>query len=145
MSIRVATPEDVPEMIEIRLSVRQNTLSEAGIAWLTHERVERSITEQGRGWVADADGELQGFCIALRADASIWAMFVRPRAEDQGIGKQLLSRAAEWLFQTGAEVATVTTDLGTRAAGFYAAVGWQQSAVNDEGEVTFQLHRPPGP
>ncbi len=66
MSIRVATPEDVPEMIEIRLSVRENRLTEAGIAWLTRERVERSITEQGRGWVVEADCELRGFCIALR-------------------------------------------------------------------------------
>ncbi len=145
MSIRIATPGDIPEIIEIRLEVRENTLSEAGIAWLTLERVERAITEQGRGWVAEADGELKGFSIALRADASIWAVFVRPSAEDQGYGKQLLSRASEWLFQTGAEVATVTTDLGTRAAGFYAAVGWQQSAVNDLGEITFELHRPPAP
>ena len=129
-------------MIEIRLSVRENTLTEAGVAWLTRERVERSITEQGRGWVAEADGEITGFCIALREDASIWAMFVRPRAEDHGYGRQLLARAARWLFDRGAEVATVTTDLGTRAAGFYAAVGWQQSAVNDDGEVTFVLHRP---
>jgi GNAT superfamily N-acetyltransferase len=143
MPIRVATPADIPEMIEIRLSVRENTLSEAGIAWLTHERVERAITQQGRGWVAETDGEIEGFCIALREDASIWAMFVRPRAEDQGFGRRLLARAAAWLFDSGAELATVTTDLGTRAAGFYAAVGWQQSAVNDEGEVTFLLHRRP--
>lgn len=138
--IRIARPEDTPAINALRLRVRENVLSDP--SWLTEQGTVDAITDQGRGWVF-LDGEtLLGFSIALRDAPEIWALFVDPEAEGRGIGKALLARAVDWLWQIGAPSIRLSTDPETRADRFYRQQGWRATGTNDKGEVTFVLDRP---
>lgn len=138
--IRVARSSDTPAINNLRLRVRENVLSDP--SWLTVEGTTRAITQEGRGWVWWEGDTLLGFSIALQEDPEIWALFVDPDAEGQGIGQALLTKAVEWLWQRGAPSIRLSTDPETRADRFYRRQGWQPTGHNDKGEVTFVLERP---
>jgi GNAT superfamily N-acetyltransferase len=139
---RRATPADIPAMSAIRLAVRENVLSDP--RKVTLAMYEDYLDRLGRGWVAELDGEVVGFAYGARADASIWALFVRPEHEGKGIGKELLALAVAWLFEIGAGRVVLSTDPGTRADRFYAAQGWARGAMKGEHEVVYTLERGDG-
>ncbi len=134
--IRPAEPSDVPRINEIRLSVRENRLTDPG--WLTEEVTLRALEPPGAGWVWYTDGTIAGFCIASRADDSIWALFVDPAFEGRGSGGALLDRALEWLDEGGADRARLSTDPGTRAEAFYLERGWLPAGTNERGETVLE-------
>lgn len=136
---RRATSADIPAMSAIRLAVRENVLSDP--RKVTLAMYEDYLDRLGRGWVAEVDGVVVGFAYGARADASIWALFVRPEHERKGIGKRLLALATEWLFAVGAERVVLSTEAATRADRFYAAQGWTRGAMKDDVEVTYTLER----
>jgi GNAT superfamily N-acetyltransferase len=139
-SIRVAGPDDVAPINELRLAVRENILSDP--SWLTAERKLQAITIAGRGWVFESDGDIVGFSIARLQDHAIEALFVRRGHEKRGIGRALLARAVDWLFEQGAASIWLSTDPGTRAEAFYRKQGWRFDGPADKGEVRFVLPRP---
>ncbi len=136
--LRQARASDVSEIHGIRLLVRENVLSNP--TWLTEEVTVDALTRRGRGWVVEDADEIQGFAIALRDEAAIWALFVRPEAEGRGFGKQLLQAAVDWLWSLGVSEITLSTDPRTRAEAFYRQQGWQEVGVNDKGEICFVLY-----
>jgi len=126
--LRRATRSDIPAMSQIRLSVAENILSDP--ARVTHQMYEDFLEQAGRGWVAEMDGVIVGFCYADKMNASIWALFVRPGHEGQGIGRSLLRQAVAWLFETGHARVHLTTGANTRADRFYAEQGWTRAPVS---------------
>eukprot|EP01032_Pedospumella_encystans_P007272 gene7272-8723_t len=44
--------------------------------------------KKGRGWVAERDGVVAGFCYADKEHASIWALFMAQQYEGQGAAKR---------------------------------------------------------
>ncbi|MBY5922549.1 GNAT family N-acetyltransferase [Ferrimonas balearica] len=140
IQIRPATVADIPELSRIRLAVVENVLADPGR--IPPELYETFLTERGRGWVALCGGTAAGFAVADGEDASIWALFVDPPFEGQGLGKALLERATDWLFANGARVITLSTEVGTRAEGFYLAQGWHPGAIDVRGERHFTLSAP---
>ena len=136
---RQAVPADVPDLMAVRFSVRENVLSDPTLA--TPEIVADYLVNRGRGWLCDEDGRALGFAIADATTATIWALFLRPEAEGRGIGRELLRLAADWLFAGGPTAISLTTTPGTRADRFYAAQGWERGAVDARGEVAFTLRR----
>lgn len=143
MNFREATLEDIPALSEVRLSVRENVLSDPGR--ITREMYVTYLVESGKGWVCEIGGEVVGFSVASAADASIWALFVRPSHEGRGIGKRLLRLATDWLFATGAESVALTTGERTRADRFYEEQGWRRGEVRPDGEVCYRLFKPARP
>ncbi len=139
MIFREAGIADIPVLMEIRLSVRENVLTDP--RRVTREMYVAYLTESGKGWLCEVDGEVAGFCVASLADTSIWALFVRPAYEGRGIGRRLLQLAADWLFETGAPFITLSTDQQTRADSFYHRQGWTRGALSDNGEVSYTLRR----
>lgn len=119
---RRARSADIPAMSAIRLSVNENVLSDP--ARVTLQMYEDYLDRDGRGWVAEVDGEVLAFSYADRHKASIWALFVGPGHEGKGFGRVLLGLAVDWLFELGHERITLGTTPGTRADRFYAAQGW---------------------
>jgi GNAT superfamily N-acetyltransferase len=122
-TFRQASVHDIPAMSRIRLSVLENRLRDP--TRITRQMYADFLEKDGRGWVAQVDGEIVAFSYANRIDGSIWALFVDPRFEGQGLGKQLLSLATDWLFSLGFRRVTLSTGAGTRAAQFYTRLGWQ--------------------
>ena len=135
--IREAAANDIPAIFEIRLSVKENVLTNVNA--ITPEVCKEYLEINGKGWVAEIDGVAVGFSIASSKDNSIWALFVRPESEGKGVGKALLNAAVAWLFANGADEIKLTTGAGTSADRFYEQQGWLRGAVDKDGEVRFSL------
>jgi GNAT superfamily N-acetyltransferase len=125
---RQASTSDIATMSKIRLSVKENTLSNP--ARITAQMYEDYLSHLGRGWVAEVGGEVVAFCYADREDSSIWALFVAPEYEGQGLAKRLLKLAVDWLFELGRDCVQLSTAANTRADRFYSAQGWTREITN---------------
>ena len=136
---REAAYNDLPHMSRIRLAVTENVLRDP--ARITPQMYADFLEKDGRGWVALVDGEIAAFSYANRIDGSIWALFVDPRFEGQGLGKQLLALATDWLFSLGFTRVTLSTGTHTRAAQFYTRRGWRL-ASSSAGDSDFVLDSP---
>lgn len=139
LTFRTATNADIPAMSKIRLSVRENVLSNP--AFVTQKMYEDYLELLGRGWVCELDGRIIGFSYAAILDHSIWALFVDPDFEGLGAGKKLLHLATHWLFETGATSINLGTSVNSRAERFYLAQGWIRGEMKNEREVSFSLER----
>lgn len=137
--LRRACSADIPAMSAIRLSVRENVLSNP--ARVTLQMYEDYLDKAGRGWVAEVGGVVAAFCYADREKASIWALFVSPDHEGRGLGKALLNLAVAWLFELGHERLRLGTMPGTRADRFYHAQGWTRMP-GQGGELEYVLEKP---
>ena len=136
---REAAFDDIPHMTRIRLAVTENGLRDP--ARITPQMYADLLEKDGRGWVALVDGWIVAFSYANRIDGSIWALFVDPRFEGQGLGKELLARATAWLFSLGFSWVTLSTGTHTRAAQFYTRLGWRR-ASSSSGDSVFILDSP---
>jgi len=133
---REAAYNDIPHMTRIRLAVTENVLRDP--TRITPQMYADFLEKDGRGWVALVDGEIVAFSYANKIDGSIWALFVDPRFEGQGLGKLLLSLATTWLFSLGVTQVTLSTGTRTRAAQFYKRLGWRL-ASSSAGDSMFVL------
>ena len=138
VQIRTASDTDIPEMHRIRMSVRENRLSDP--ARVQPHDYRALLGDRGRGWVAEMEGRIVGFAVADRARANIWALFVDGAFERRGIGRALHDCMMDWLFAAGAERAWLTTELGTRAERFYRAASWRHVGT-ENGEARYELSR----
>jgi len=134
---REAAYNDIPHMSRIRLAVTENVLRDP--TRITPQMYADFLEKDGRGWVALVDDEIVAFSYANRIDGSIWALFVDPRFEGQGLGKELLSRASGWLFSLGFRRVTLSTGARTRAAQFYTRLGWRPAPSSSD-DVIFVLN-----
>lgn len=142
LQIREATSDDIPAMHRIRLSVQENRLTDT--TWLTPAVYEACLKDAGKAntWVAQVDGEVAGFATARVQEGDIWALFVHPAHEGQGIGRALLDTAVGWLFERGLDEVILATGPGTRADAFYRRAGWRRGETLENGDVRFRLARP---
>lgn len=121
--IRIASEADIAEMHRIRVSVRENRLSNPRS--VQPADYISMLTEHGRGWIAEVDERVAGFAVADRSRANVWALFVDPPYEARGIGRVLHDTMMSWIFSEGVERAWLGTDPRTRAEQFYRSAGWQ--------------------
>lgn len=136
MSIRQAHVADISRMSEVRLAVRENSLNNPAL--VTYDHYVEYLTRRGRGWVAEVAGRIVGFAIADLQGHSIWALFVHPDFDRQGIGRALHDVMLDWYFGQTTEPVWLSTAPGTRAEGFYRQAGWQESGHTKSGEVRFE-------
>ncbi|MEG0041722.1 MAG: GNAT family N-acetyltransferase [Massilia sp.] len=134
---REAAYNDIPHMTRIRLAVTENVLRDP--TRITPQMYADFLEKDGRGWVALVDDEIVAFSYANKIDGSIWALFVDPRFEGQGLGKELLARASGWLFSLGFRRVTLSTGARTRAAQFYTRLGWRPAPSSND-DVIFVLN-----
>lgn len=138
MIIREATRKDVPGLVHVRSAVKENVL----MSDITQERMVAGLEVRGRGWVAEHEGQIVGFSMADREESMIWALFLLPEWETQGLGRMLLERATDWLRLEGCTIISLTTEPGSRAEGFYSHLGWTRAGITEKGEVRFELYCP---
>ncbi|HEX8574890.1 MAG TPA: GNAT family N-acetyltransferase [Flavobacterium sp.] len=139
ITFREATPEDIPKIQVVRHTVKENTLSNPGL--VTDQDCFEFITNRGKGWVAEINEEIVGFAIADLQDENIWALFVKPEFEGQGIGKHLQQIMLQWYFAQGKIYVWLGTAPNTRAALFYRKSGWTENGTNGPNEIKFEMHK----
>ncbi|QEY71386.1 GNAT family N-acetyltransferase [Pseudomonas denitrificans (nom. rej.)] len=144
-SIRPATPADIDTLFDIRTSVRENHLSREQMAdmGITPQVLAEAIESAPCAWVAEIDGIAGGFAMVDTEEGELFALFVRPEFEGQGMGRLLLAAAEEQLFRKHGSIWLVTDGGdGIRANAFYRRHGWQLAERVDERDVRYEKPRP---
>ena len=136
-SIREASEKDIDQIQVIRRAVKENILTDPKL--VSNEDCRIYITQRGKGWVAVSNDAILGFAIADLEDNNIWALFIHPDHEKQGIGKQLHDTMLDWYFETGKRWVWLSTGPGTRAEGFYESHHWTRTGELDNGEIKFEM------
>lgn len=119
---------------EVRASVVENVLGDP--SKVTDADYEWFVRNPGVS-VWEERGEIVGFSAANPRDGNIWALFVVPDFEGNGIGSTLLAEACACLKAAGVGRAWLTTDPNTRAERFYRAAGWEHVGAKDN-ELLFE-------
>jgi len=134
--IRKAVENDIPEIQRIRSAVHENKLSSKKISV---SEIQKAMFLTGRGWVAEQDGKVLGFAIGNTQTGNIWALFVDPDYEKQGVGRALFKTMVRWLSKQKLNKLYLSTEPNTRAEKFYADAGWTKGRKLSNGEVRFEL------
>ena len=141
--IRAARKADAAQMMEVRLAVLENamTLESLHELGITVESVADMLENTHVSFCAEDQNRLAGFSMGDRADGSVFALFVRPEYEGQGLGKALLNATVEALWEDGKHAfLKLRTGPQTRAYTFYIMQGWVFSKTVDDEEVELELH-----
>ncbi|MEO5990658.1 MAG: GNAT family N-acetyltransferase [Ferruginibacter sp.] len=137
MLFREAKREDIKQIQVVRNSVKENTLSDPGL--VTDNDCEQFLFYRGKGWVCEINHEIVGFSIADLQENNIWALFVRPEYEKQGIGRILHDLMLDWYFSQIRTTVWLGTSPNTKAEMFYRKSGWKEVGVHGKGEIKFEM------
>jgi GNAT superfamily N-acetyltransferase len=135
--IREAEVEDIVQIQSVRHAVRENVLSDPGL--VSDEDCKEYITKRGKGWVCEWEDKVVGFSIVDLIDHNVWALFVRPEFEKQGIGRRLFDTMIGWYFEQSHHNLWLSTSPGTRAEQFYRRAGWKDVGTQGPVEIRFEL------
>ena len=116
MTIRPATTSDISDIFAIRTSVQENHLSMEQLRFMgiTEESIGNIISEEDCAWIAEASDMAVGFAM-----------------------KQLMEKVERFLLARH-DAIWLETDGSSRAAGFYAHLGWERAAELENGDVRFE-------
>ena len=135
IAVRQAQIADIEPMHRIRLAVTENRLGEPG-------RIGHSsyipFVAAGSAWVAEGQGAITGFAIIDAEERSVWALFVDPAVEGQGVGRALHEWMLAWARRQGFQRLSLTTGRATRAEQFYRSAGWSEVGRTDAGDLIFE-------
>lgn len=137
MIIREARIEDIQQIQIVRNSVTENTLSHPAL--VTDKDCEEFMFERGKGWVCEIDNQIVGFSITDLKENNIWALFLNPAFENQGIGRKLHDIMLNWYFTQTEEKVWLGTSPKTRAETFYRKSGWTEVGVHGKSEIKFEM------
>lgn len=137
MIFREAHINDIQQIQVVRNAVKENRLSDPSL--VPDHDVEEYITNRGKGWVCEVDGQIAGFAIADLVANNIWALFVHPDFEARGIGKKLHNKMMDWYFLQTKEKVWLGTAPNSRAEKFYRMQGWKEVGLHGKGEIKFEM------
>ncbi|MEQ1585657.1 MAG: GNAT family N-acetyltransferase [Cyclobacteriaceae bacterium] len=135
--LREATVADIKQIFVARYSVKENMLSETDL--VDENLCESYLTERGKGWVCEMNGVIVGFAIADLKDNNIWALFLKPEYEKQGIGRQVHTIMLDWYFSQTPKTVWLGTNPNTRAELFYRKASWKEAGTHGDGEIKFEM------
>lgn len=150
LEYRHAVPEDAAQCIALRGKTRENAISEdrlrsMGITAVTWGEDIRSGAVPGQ--VCSANGRMIGYCFGSIDDGEIVVLALLPEYEGRGIGKELLGRMMDRLFERGKArlLLACSPDPGSRSHGFYRHLGWHSTGQFDSyGDEILEFHPSPG-
>lgn len=137
MIIREATIADITQIQIVRNAVKENTLSNPNL--VTDEDCKVFLTIRGKGWVCEINDEIIGFSIVDLKENNIWALFLKPEFEKQGIGIQLHDIMLDWYFSQTKKNVWLGTSPNTRAEKFYRKAGWKEIGMHGKAEIKFEM------
>ena len=137
MIIREAVTADIPQIQVVRNRVKENPLPNPSL--VTDADCRDYLVNRGKGWVCEIGNKIVGFSIISIKDNNVWALFIQPGYERQGIGRLLHDCMMKWYFSQTSETIWLGTAPGTRAEKFYEAAGWTRTGIRPNGEVRFEM------
>ena len=137
MIYREALISDIKKIQIVRNAVKENMLSDPAL--VTDDDCEKFMTVRGKGWVCELHGEIVGFSIVDLEKHNVWALFVRPENEAQGIGKRLHRLMIDWYFKQTGHSIWLGTGINTKAVEFYRRQGWRQIGTHGSKEIKFEM------
>ncbi len=137
MVLREAKIDDIDQIQIVRNSVTENTLSDPNL--ITDKDCELFLFTKGKGWVCEINNEIVGFSIVDLIDNNIWALFMNPKFEKKGIGKQLHKVMLNWYFEQTKKNIWLGTSPKTRAEHFYRKAGWKEIGKHGINEIKFEM------
>ncbi len=137
MKLREAQISDIPQIQIVRNAVKENNLSDPAL--VPDVDVEDYITRRGKGWVCEHDNHIIGFSIVSLIDKNVWALFILPGYEKQGIGRRLHDIMMNWYFTQTDKTIWLGTTPGTRAEQFYRKAGLGEIGTHGKGELKFEM------
>ncbi len=142
-TIRPARPEDTAALFDVRTSVRENHQGVEELAGLgiTPASISAMIAAAPCAWVAEAEGRMVGFTMIDDGQGTLFAAFVRPECEGQGIGGALIARAEAALFLRHVSI-WLETGRDSRAAAVYRHLGWGDEVDLGGGNIRLTKARP---
>ena len=139
MIFREAVISDIPQIQIVRHSVKENILTDPGL--VTDSDCAEYLEHRGKGWICESENQIVGFAIADIKDHNIWALFVHPAFEKQGIGRKLHDTMMDWYFLQTDHTCWLGTDPMSRAASFYRKSGWIENGLYGKIEIKFEMKR----
>jgi GNAT superfamily N-acetyltransferase len=139
MFVREATAADVPAMHTIRLRVRENRLSDPSV--VTENDYHDFMARDTNSWLCEVNGVIAGFVMVDVEKRNLWALFIAPEHEFNGIGRRLHDAMLTWYFAR-ADQLRLSTAPNTRAEDFYRRAGYLATGLTPSGEVIFELRKP---
>ena len=137
MTYREAEIKDIPQIQIVRHAVKENRLSDPSL--VPDKDVEDYIMNRGKGWVCEIEDKIAGFSIVDLVDNNVWALFVHPDFEAQGIGKKLHQIMMDWYFVQTKEKIWLGTEPKSRAETFYRMQGWIEVGMHGKKEIKFEM------
>jgi len=137
MIYREAIPADITQIQSVRNSVKENILSNPNL--VTDKDCEEFITRRGKGWVCEINNRIVGFSIVDLKENNVWALFVHPDFEKQGIGRRLHDKMLDWYFSQTKKNIWLGTLPKTRAEVFYRNSAWREIGTHGKGEIKFEM------
>ncbi|GLU55782.1 GNAT family N-acetyltransferase [Dyadobacter frigoris] len=137
MIFREAKTDDIPQIQIVRHAVNENILSDPSL--VTDKDCIEYLTVRGKGWVCEVDNDIVGFAIADLQENNIWALFLKPEFEKQGIGRQLHDMMLDWYFSKKTDAVWLSTTPGTRADHFYRKSGWTETGKYGTSQIRFEM------
>ncbi|NCD70784.1 GNAT family N-acetyltransferase [Mucilaginibacter agri] len=137
MIYREAQIVDIPQISEVRLSVKENVLSNPAL--ITYDDYVEFLTIRGKGWVCEVYKRIVGFSVTDLKDHNVWALFVLPDYAEKGIGKQLHCLMLDWYFSQTTMPIWLGTGFNTKAETFYRKQGWVEIGTHGTKEIKFEM------
>jgi len=137
MIFREAQISDIEQLHVVRMAVKENALSNPNL--VTANDYEEFLTLRGKGWLCEMEGRIVGFAIVDLKDNNVWALFIQPGFEGNGIGQKLHDDMLDWYFSQTESTIWLGTSPNTRAEKFYRKAGWKEVGVHGKGEIKFEM------
>lgn len=137
MIFREAQISDIKQIQIVRNSVTENVLSDPNL--VTDDDCIEWISQRGNGWVCEINNQIVGFSIVDLKENNIWALFLKPDYEKQGIGKKLHDIMLDWYFAQTRSTVWLGTSPNTRAEAFYRKSGWTHVGNHGKAEIKFEM------
>ena len=132
MRIRKATPDDVDEVF----SLASDFATSFDVEKRSFRASFQNVLTDDHAFlrVAADDEEVVGYCLGFEHDtffangkvAWVEEIMVSGSRRKEGIGRSLMTAFEDWSASRGAQLVALAT---RRAAGFYRAVGYEESAT----------------
>ncbi len=147
MQYREMKQQDIDEVLRVRISTRENSMTMEGLAALgiTPQSVSRTLGENAKGWVCEESGKIVGFTMGDGTSSEMLVLAVLPEHEGHGIGRHLMELVQTWLFSKGHRELWLleNPDPSIRAYGFYRSLGWNPTGEYRNGEQVLRLEGRP--